>query len=52
MAASSSKRKPNDAGEIDCDKRLRYVSELATIHGVSKGGLAKTLKALYDRPAN
>lgn len=45
---SSSKRASNDS-TLSSDKRLKIVSELASIHGVSKVSLAKTLKALYDR---
>ena len=47
MDPSSSKRKSGEA--LDADKRLKIVSELAAINGVSKMGLAKTLKALHDR---
>ena len=28
---------------------MKIVAELAAIHGVSKGGLSKTLKALHDK---
>ena len=46
MKASSSKRKPIEP--LEQGKRLEIVSELASIAGISKGGLSKTLKALHD----
>ena len=47
MEPSSSKRKSGEA--LDADKRLKIVSELAAINGVSKMGLTKALKALHDK---
>ena len=46
MASSSSKRESSQS--LDKAKRLRIVSELGSINGVSKTGLSKTLQALYD----
>ena len=37
------------ADNLDPVKRVKIVAELVSIHGVSKTGLSKTLKALYDR---
>ncbi len=47
MEPSSSKRKSGEA--LDADKRLKIVSELVAINGVSKMGLSKALKALHDK---
>ena len=49
MSSSSSKRKSSEAVQLDGEQRLKIVSELAATHGVSKGGLSKTLKLLHDK---
>ena len=49
MSSSSSKRKSSEAVQLDGEQRLKIVSELAATHGVSKGGLSKTLRLLHDK---
>ena len=46
---STGKRPSTIDEEFDVDKRRAIVSDLAAQNGVSKVGLAKTLKVLNDR---
>ena len=49
FGSSSSSKRESLHETFTADKRLKIVSELANISGVSKGGLAKTLSNLHSK---